>query len=76
MPSTTRNPRQPRIDATRTTTTRHNPVVGITLLLQLRSATPGAQVRAGNQDSGDAGWSDYPTVDVQGGVRVHVYIIN
>jgi len=75
MPSTTRNPRQPRIDATRTTPTRHNPVVGITLLLQLRSATQGVTIRTRDPDSGDAGWACRGPTHAQRRFRVHAAIL-
>ncbi len=69
-----RIPRPPYVFAIAPTSTRHNPVVGITLPLQFRSAAQGVAVRAGDQDAGDAGWTRQAAPDAQGNLRVHVDI--
>ena len=51
MPSTAQNPRQPCIDPTRTTPTRHNPVLGINQLLPRGSLPLGARKRHAERET-------------------------
>ena len=48
---------------------RRSPRVA-SLLLQLRKASQGAEVRSQGEDTGHAGWIDHPTADVKGDLPV------
>jgi hypothetical protein len=43
---------------------------GVSLLLQLREASQGVEIRWRDEDTSDAGWTDDPTTDVKGDLPV------
>ena len=70
-----RIPRPPYVSAIAPTSTRHNPVVGMTLLLQFRPTTRSSEVRTRDAHSGDAGWARREATGPQGDLRVHAAIL-